>query len=286
MHQGTAVLVSTSPEYLMIGHIAHDVTPDGPRLGGTVSYGGCAAHALGAAVGIVTSAQRDEVVLKSLPTDLGVQITEAPRSTIFVNTYVDGKRRQILRQRAATLTLTDVPAAWQSAPIVHLAPLDDEVDPQLAFQFPHALVAATPQGWMRTWDAEGVVSRKPWLQAATLLPQLTVAVFSEEDIQWDKELEAEYASLAKLLIITRAANGCTVYQQGQAPFNVSAPQVEVVDATGAGDVFTGVLLVMLHRTKNIETAARVATELASISVTRVGLDGAPRPEEVKAILGK
>ena len=114
---------------------------------------------------------------------------------------------------------------------------------------------------------------------------MDVAVFSEEDIQWDKELEAEYASLAKLLIITRAANGCTVYQQGQAPFNVPAPHVEVIDATGAGDVFTGVLLVMLHRTKNIATAARVACELASISVTRIGLEGTPRPDEVKALLG-
>jgi sugar/nucleoside kinase (ribokinase family) len=269
----------------LIGHVAHDETPNGPRLGGTVSYSGCAAKCLGASVGIVTSAQRDEVVLASLPAEIAVHLVEAPESTVFVNTYVDGKRRQILRRRAATLTLADVPDAWRSAPIVHLAPLDDEVDPQLAFQFPGSLVAATPQGWMRTWDSEGVVSRKAWEQAKTLLPQLDVAVFSEEDIQWDKELEAEYAALAKLLVITRAANGCTVYQQGQVPFDVPAPQVEVIDATGAGDVFTGVLLVMFHRTKNIETAARIATELASISVTRIGLDGAPRPEEVKALLG-
>ena len=35
------------PDYLLIGHIAHDVTPQGPRLGGTVSYGAYTAVALG-----------------------------------------------------------------------------------------------------------------------------------------------------------------------------------------------------------------------------------------------
>ena len=41
--------------YLIVGHLTYDITPDGPRLGGTVSYAGLTAHALGLRVGIVTS---------------------------------------------------------------------------------------------------------------------------------------------------------------------------------------------------------------------------------------
>ncbi len=42
-------------DYLVIGHIARDLTPSGPRLGGTVAYSGLTARALGLRVGIVTS---------------------------------------------------------------------------------------------------------------------------------------------------------------------------------------------------------------------------------------
>lgn len=272
-------------EYLLIGHIAHDETPQGPKLGGTMSYAGSAANALGARVGIVTSARKYEVVLGSLPQNIQVHLIEARESTVFVNTYVNAKRRQVLKHRAATLSLDDVPESWRRAPVVHLGPLDDEVDPALARAFPGSLVLATPQGWMRTWDAEGLVSAKPWANAEELLPILSATIFSEEDIHWDAALEARYAALASLLVVTRAAKGCTVYQRGQAPFDVPAPAVPVVDATGAGDVFAGVFMTLLHRTGDARRAAEVATEIATISVTRPGLEGIATPEEIRRILG-
>jgi sugar/nucleoside kinase (ribokinase family) len=273
-----------SPDYLLIGHVAHDETPTGPKLGGTVSYAGGAAAALGAHVAIVTSARQDEVVLKSLPAQATLHLIEAPESTVFYNLYEGDVRRQIMPTRATPLSLEHVPEAWRSVAVVHLGPLDDEVDPALARAFPDSKVAATPQGWMRSWDAEGVIKPKRWSHAEELLPILDVTVFSEEDIHRDTALEAYYASLARLLIVTRAAKGCTVYQQGNKPFDVPAPAVPVVDATGAGDVFTGVFLVMLHRTGNVRRAAEIATEIASISVTRPGLEGLPMQDEIDAVL--
>ena len=138
---------------------------------------------------------------------------------------------------------------------------------------------------MRTWDAEGVVRPKRWEYADELLPILDATVFSEEDIHRDRTLEAHYASLAKLLVVTRAANGCTVYQKDAEPLNIPAPQVPVVDATGAGDVFTGVFLVTLNRTGDVRKAAEAATQLASISVTRPGMSGIPTQDEIRAVLG-
>src|SRR5262249_15914065 len=202
---GSFSIMVISPDYLLIGHVAHDETPQGPRLGGTVSYAGSAASALGAHVGIVTSAQKGEVVLQKLPPSAQVHLIEAPESTVFVNTYVGDVRRQVLKHRAAPLSLKDVPQEWRTAALVHLAPLADEVAPQLARAFPGSLVAATPQGWMRTWDSEGVIHPKHWEHGEQLLPILDVTVFSEEDIHRDKALEARYASLAKLLVVTRAS---------------------------------------------------------------------------------
>ena len=271
------------PDYLLVGHVAHDETPVGPKLGGSVSYAGSAASALGAQVAIVTSAQHDEVVLAALPNQAKVHLIEASESTIFVNTYVGTVRHQVLRSRATPLSLKDIPAEWQQARIVHLAPLDDEVDPQLARAFPDAFRVATPQGWMRTWDSEGVVRPKRWTDAEILLPLLSTAVLSEEDIQFDRELEAYYASLAQLLVVTRAAKGCTVYQKNEQPIDIAAPVVQVVDPTGAGDVFAGVFVVMMQRTTNIRHAADVATQLASMSVTRVGLEGIPVPADIERV---
>src|SRR5258706_4347045 len=142
--------MQNTPDYLLLGHVAHDETPQGPKLGGTVSYAGAAANALGAHVAIVTSARKNEVVLSRLPKEVDVHLIEAPESTVFVNTYVGDTRRQILKHRAATLSLNNIPDAWRAAPVVHLGPLDDEVDPALAGMFPDSLVVATPQGWMRT----------------------------------------------------------------------------------------------------------------------------------------
>ncbi len=49
-------LVSLEPvDYLVVGHVAADVTPTGVQLGGTVSYSALTARALGLRVGIVTS---------------------------------------------------------------------------------------------------------------------------------------------------------------------------------------------------------------------------------------
>jgi sugar/nucleoside kinase (ribokinase family) len=274
----------TPPEYLLIGHIARDETPSGPKLGGTVSYAGSAANALGARVVVLTSARKDESVLSTLPRQIEVHLVEAPQSTVFVNTYSGDVRRQELRHRAALLTPAHVTDDLRQASIVHLGPLDDEVDPALINAFPGAFVAGTPQGWMRAWDEQGIVHPKPWSHAEILLPGLNATIFSEEDIGRDAALEAYYASLSPLLVVTRAAKGCTVYRRGEPPLNVPAPTVPVLDATGAGDVFAGIFLVMLRRTGDVLRAANVATQLASISVTRPGLEGTPQPDEIRRVL--
>lgn len=271
--------------FLLIGHIARDETPEGARLGGTVAYAGSTMAALGANLHLVTSARADESVLAELPPSLSLHLVAAERTTTFVNRYEGNTRHQKLLGRATPLSYAHVPSAWRDLPAVCFCPLADEVDPDLLHAFPQALRAATLQGWLRTWDSNGTVRRKAWAEADWALPLLDFAVLSEEDIERDAALEAHYAALAPLLIVTRAERGCTVYQRDCAPLHIPAPQVEVVDATGAGDVFFGVFSVLYQRTRNVPYAARVAVQLASQSVTRIGLEGKPTAAEIQAALG-
>jgi sugar/nucleoside kinase (ribokinase family) len=77
----------------------------------------------------------------------------------------------------------------------------------------------------------------------------------------------------KALILTMGAEGASLYMRGMPALLCPAPQVEVCDATGAGDAFTGVFLASWLAQGNAETALSHAVKAASISLTRLGAQG-------------
>src|SRR5688572_14672312 len=154
-------LVSPEPvDYLVIGHVAHDLTPDGPRLGGTAAYSALTAQALGIRVGIVT-ASGPETSLAPLG-NIPVISLKSPQSTTFENIYTKSGRIQYLRGQATRIDFNHVPEVWRQASIIHLGPIANEVDAILPADFSPTLLGLTPQGWMRQWDSECRVSRGEW----------------------------------------------------------------------------------------------------------------------------
>lgn len=69
-------------------------------------------------------------------------------------------------------------------------------------------------------------------------------------------------------VITLGSQGCLVYED--AVVDVSAHEVEAVDATGAGDALCGALAVALAEGRSLVDAARWANVAASLSVQRLG----------------
>jgi len=272
-------LVSLEPvDYLVIGHVAHDLTPSGPRLGGTVSYSALTARALGLRVGAVT-ASGPETSLESLK-DIPVISIDSPQSTTFENIYTEHGRVQFLRAQASRIDFNSVPETWRRTPIIHLAPLADEIDSVLPKGFSPTLLGVTPQGWMRQWDAEGRVSPRAWINSEAALMQADAVVISREDVRGDDEVIEHMAHQTRVLAVTEGAAGSVLYWHGDRR-RFRARQVEEVDATGAGDVFAAAFFARLFSTHDPWEAARFATLLASHSVTRVGLDGIPTAEEIR-----
>lgn len=265
-------------DYLLIGHVAVDLTPTGKQLGGTVSYSALTAQAMGLQVGIVTSAGEDA------PLHLldGIQIFNLPteKSTIFENVKTEHGRKQTLHHRATPISFEQVPPLWRNAHIVHLAPIAQEVDMAMTRQFPASWVGVTPQGWMRAWDENGSVFAQAWENSEQVLGQVGGVVMSLEDINRDLELVEWMAHHARLLCLTEGELGAVLHWHGDRR-RFRPPSVNEVDATGAGDIFAAAFFTRLHGTRDPWEAARFATHLAAYSVTRVGLQGIPTHTEIE-----
>jgi len=265
-------------DYLVIGHVAHDLTPEGPRLGGTVAYSALTARALGLRVGIVTAFGK-ETALDELN---GVSIIslDSPQSTTFENIYTENGRVQYLRAQAMQMDFINIPAVWRRASIIHIGPIANEIDSVLPKDFSPALLGVTPQGWMRQWADDGRVSGCEWKNAEPVLQKAGAVVLSREDVNGDDELIEHMAHQTRILAVTESVAGCVLYWNGDRR-RFRAPEVHEVDATGAGDVFAAAFFIRLLKTRDPWEAARFATLIASRSVTRVGLAGIPTPREIE-----
>jgi sugar/nucleoside kinase (ribokinase family) len=263
-------------DYLVIGHVTRDLVDGAFTIGGTVSYSGRTARALGCRVGVVTSASPDLDLSRALD-DVLIARSPAAATTTFKNVYTAEGRRQMVHAIAETLVPGMVPPDWRAA-VVHLGPVARECDPALVNAFGDAFIGLTPQGWMRRWDQAGHVLECKWEGKEPLLDRADAVVLGVEDVCGDEGLVAQIAALTRVLVLTRGVAGCTIYTQGQER-HFSAPAVQEVDPTGAGDIFAAAFFVWLQRDGDPWTAARFANCVASRSVTRTGLASTPSPEE-------
>ena len=272
-----------SIDYLLVGPATIDLIPTGTTLGGTVSYVAPLLHSFGMRAGILTSAQAGHGLLDELQQFADVHVKLATHTTTMANIYETRERRQEVHAVANMLTYEDIPTGWLSAPIVHLAPLVNRVDPAIVHRFPNSLILLTPQGWMRKWGDDRTVRFQRWFDP-DIVRAADLVVFSRHDIQAAPDLEDEFARLAKYLVITDGVRGGIVYQNG-VPSSYDAYPVEEQEPTGAGDVFAASLIASLSiLDQNMRQAVQVAARLAAIAVTRSGLRGVPTPDEVQAAL--
>jgi sugar/nucleoside kinase (ribokinase family) len=275
-------LVPLQPvDYLAIGHVAVDLMPEGNQLGGSVTYAALTARALGLRVGIVTSTATDA----SLQALDGIHIVTVPAefSTTFENVKTENGRKQTLHHRAAQITLDHIPQEWRNTPIIHLAPIAQELDSRLPGHLSISFLGITPQGWMRAWDGNGQVTACAWENSEQALRYAGAVVMSVEDINRDLELVESMAHQTRVLCLTEGELGSVLHWNGDRR-RFRAPVVNETDATGAGDIFAAAFFTRLHSTRDPWEAARFATNLAAYSVTRAGINGIPTQKEIENCL--
>ncbi|MFW9914692.1 MAG: hypothetical protein ACFFGZ_03690, partial [Candidatus Thorarchaeota archaeon] len=163
-------------DIIVVGHFSKDtiITPEARRE----AMGGVPAYSLFLTnwrlkLGIVSKCGPDFLI------QYGAEIRKAgpilvasgKKTTEFVNKYhSDGSRTQQVYSIAEPIQMRDFPGSFFSAPVVHFAPIINEIDPNLIRRFHSAgpLVSLDPQGYCRKLDGRKIVAT-PWKKAKDTL---------------------------------------------------------------------------------------------------------------------
>ncbi|MFN8454570.1 MAG: PfkB family carbohydrate kinase [Anaerolineae bacterium] len=269
--------------YLLVGTVTKDLLPEDRFVyGGTVNYAGVVVKNLGWQPVIVTAAAPDFAPPAHLA-EAEWHVVPAAVTTTFRNVYTPQGRQQTVGPIARSIGPADIPAAYRRLPLVHLCPLAQDVELAVADVFEQATLVTTPQGWLRRWDEQGLVSLGDWRGAAEILPKLHATVISIEDIEGDWAIAERWAAQTAILIVTQDKNGCTVFHGGQR-YAVPPRPAQPLDPTGAGDVFAAAFFIRYFETDDLWEAAYFANVVASMAIERIGPAGAPLRDEVEAYI--
>jgi sugar/nucleoside kinase (ribokinase family) len=165
------------------------------------------------------------------------------------------------------------------ARLVHV----DDTDHKVALRAARLAAAA---GRPVTCDVDTVSTR-----TRELLEAISIVIVAETVPQQLTGLADHEQALRRLrawhgglLVVTLGARGCMALEGDHLHF---APgfQVDVVDTTGAGDVFRGGFIYGYLQGWAIDRVLRFANAAAAVSVGRLGaMNGAPRMEDVERLL--
>jgi 1D-myo-inositol 3-kinase len=276
-------------DFLVVGHVTQDLLSNDPQnseytLGGTASFAAVTAARLGRHPTVITRAAAD-TDLSALPPEVTRYVLPSPTTTTFANIYTEHGRIQYCYTPAQPISASDIPPAMHCPKIALLGPVANEVEPDVAAIFAaETLVAAVPQGWMRTWNASGQVHSQPWYHAETILPHLDVIVLSLEDIDGDLSRLEPLIEKVPLVALTEYRDGSTIYRRlddnSISAIKIPPRPAREVDPTGAGDIYATAFLLRLQETGDPEQAAFYANITASFGVEGKGVSGIPSHQQV------
>ncbi|HZI79140.1 MAG TPA: carbohydrate kinase family protein [Vicinamibacterales bacterium] len=190
--------------------------------------------------------------------------------------------RVVMGQRDAALALA--PETLPRSTLTHARAVHvDGVDEAASIA---AARIAREAGAQVTCDLEGVGAH-----TGELLRQLTVPILAQglpEAVTGASDPERALRRLdaphARLRCVTMGAQGALLLD-GDRVYRAAPPAVDVVDTTGAGDVFRGAFIVALLRGEAPDAILRFANAAAALSCTKAGaLGGVPTLETVEQLL--
>lgn len=180
-----------------------------------------------------------------------------------------------------------------------LAPHWDDLDALLInFEVPEESVAAAIHA-AHARDVPCVVDAGPprefgadvWGEATVISPNaLEAATLVGHPVESDVEVEdaaRELLAAGPQSVVLKRGSAGALLATSEGVTHVPSFRVNVVDTTGAGDAFSGALVVAIAEGKPLQEAVRIASAAGAITVTRVGtLAAMPARAEIEDFLGQ
>jgi ribokinase len=225
---------------------------------------------------------------KGVDTSLIQASPDSSTGTAFITVTPDGENAITVAPGAnRSLTAEDVDDASEAIGDARVLVAQMEVPPEVVLR---AVEVAARQG------TRVLVNLAPTTEVPRmLLEKLDPLVVNEHEAAFllKKRVEGVEGALSaapellelgpRSAVITLGREGA-VYSDGESTNHLSAPKVDAVDTTGAGDAFVGALAAKLAHNLPLNDAVAYAVRAGAAAVTRKGAQGAlPTPESVKAM---
>lgn len=222
-----------------------------------------------------------------LPFAAGLQLLSPPQdghTLVYKNITHNQHRTQQCEHidTADPVPLTsDMKKCVAEADVICLAPLLPNyplkyVRDLLATRKPGSVAILSPQGYLRTVDAEGNVSPRDFKEALDILPLFDVTIFSEDDQpdaiatarRWAQDLPVSQ------IIVTQASRGASlVTATGVTPVATDpVPEDQIVDSVGCGDTFSAAVMMSYAQERDIVTAIRAGNKAARAKLFAAGVN--------------
>jgi sugar/nucleoside kinase (ribokinase family) len=277
----------------LIGNPTHDTLSINKKtvrtLGGTVWYAAMFLAGLGRRVAVVGIG--DDIIKRRLARG-GVDVryfSDAGPVTLFENTYSAGIRKQ-KAWPGGDIQRADVPRAAFGATGLLVGPVLQEVDPAILRTPRAGCLMLDAQGFLRQLSTAGDVILRMTPEAETALRHCDILkVDAREAAVITSTADGETAGRVlhrmgpRMVIITRGADGALFYD-GVRFTQITAPEVDVVDPTGAGDVFSAAFLVRYIASGDLFAAGRFAVTAAALSTRGFGASALPSDAEISSLM--
>jgi 1D-myo-inositol 3-kinase len=279
-----------APDLLIVGPVTWDRFGSERRPGGAVMFAARVATSMGVRAAILTAAGPDAD--RSALEGHEVRIVPATSTLTFEHrTTPEARELRLIEPTEARprLTASDVPPEWLQVADVILAPLlPDDLD-VTSFLGSAERPTLLAQGLQRRIAGDGLIEhlQSPADDLSQVITHECSVFLSDAEVTtWSGEALRQLVLSPGRVVVTRGRRGATVYRGGLR-FEVPASPAEVVDTTGAGDVFATafILAVSVLGLDDLE-AARLASAYAAVSVEQVGPAPLPPLSEIKRRAGR